>query len=139
MHSDDVRTIPEIAQSLFCLGQLNRISIEPNQPSARRDLLEQRASVPAKPKRAIGHDISRLRRKDFENLANHNRSVRPRRSFAGFEHLGDSIAITFRIMLLIFLLEPTRMFAGITWSALMFNWCWLLFSHALKVRLRAKC
>ena len=69
--------------------------------------------VAAVAERAIHGDFAGLGREHCQNFRDHDRPVRARGRFAGREDFGDGVGVTLRIALLVFLLEPARVFAGI--------------------------
>ena len=53
--------------------------------------------------RAINGEFARPRSKDFQDLANHDRTMRARRRLAGGGHLGDVARIALRRVLFVLL------------------------------------
>ena len=64
--------------------------------------------------RAIHSQLTGLGRERFQNFRDHDGPMRAGGRFAGRDDFRDGVGVTLRIALLVFLLEPARMFAGIT-------------------------
>jgi hypothetical protein len=67
--------------------------------------------------RAIHADFARSRSEDFEDFRQHDRPMRAGGGLAGGEDFLDRVGIAGRIVLLVFLLEPARVLAGVTRAA----------------------
>ena len=70
--------------------------------------------------RAIHGEFACLRSKDFHDLANHDRTMRPRRRLAAGDDLGDVAGITFRRVLFILLRKVSRILSCVPRPALGF-------------------
>ena len=102
------------AQAGFGLGQFNRVRIQSDQASAGLESRQNFLRMTAVTKRAIHRQFAGPRREHFQNFRHHDGPVRSGRRFAGREHFRHGVAVALRVALLVFLLEPARVFAGIT-------------------------
>jgi len=73
-------------------------------------------------KRAIHCQFAGLGRERFQNLRDHDGPMRACWRFAGREDFRDGVGVTLRIALLVFLLEPARILAGVTRASAMRPW-----------------
>jgi hypothetical protein len=67
--------------------------------------------VTAVTERAIHREFAGSGHQRFQNFRDHDGSMAAGGGFAGSEHFGDGVRVTLRIVLLIFLLEATRISA----------------------------
>ena len=89
----------------------------PDQPSTGLNSRKQRLGVTSIPERAIDREIAGLRSEDFQNLANHDGTMRSGRRFACGDHFRDIFRIAVRRVLLVLFGEVAGISAGITWTA----------------------
>ena len=106
------------AQTGFCLRQFNWIGVEAEQTSAGLELCQNFPGVTAVTQRAIHGEFAGLGRERGENFRDHDGPVRSSGSFPGSKNLCDGVGVTLWIALLVFLLEPARVPAGIAHAPL---------------------
>ena len=111
---ENFRTKTGGAQTGFRLWQFNRVGIQTEQMSAGLEAGEDFLRMTAVTERAIHGQFAGLGRERSQNFRNHDGTVRAGGCLAGREHFGDGAGVTLRITLLVFLLEPARILAGIT-------------------------
>jgi hypothetical protein len=67
--------------------------------------------------RAIHREVAGLRSENFQNLANHNGTMRSGRRFAGVDHFRDVCGIAIRRMLLVLFGKVAGIPSGVAWAA----------------------
>ena len=81
--------------------------------SARCNALQDLLRMPAIAERAIRRDLSALRRQRGQHFGDHDRPMRASRRLPGREDFSDGLGVSLRIVLFVFLVEATRVFAAI--------------------------
>ena len=113
VHGEHVWSKVEGAQAGFGLGQLNGINIQSEESATRLNFLEDLPRMTAVAKRAIDNDCPRLGIEHLENLGHHDGPVCASGRLAGCDHLRNGFGIKRRIMLLVLIRKPARIFTGI--------------------------
>jgi len=74
---------------------------------------------------AIHRHLAGLGCEHLQDFRHHDGPVSAGRGFAGCENLGDRVGVTMRVVFLVFLLETTRIPAGITLAPLVRHRRWV--------------
>ena len=82
----------ERAQPRFRLGQFDRIRIEADQPSARGDRAQDFKRMASVAEGGVDRDLARLRREDFQDFPDHDRSMHAGGRLAAGQDLFDMSA-----------------------------------------------
>lgn len=106
------------AQTGFRLRQFHRVGVEAEQTSAGLEAGENFLRVTTVAERAIHGEFAGPGCKRDEDFRDHDGPVRAGGRLAGRQHFGDGVGVTLRIALLVFLLEPARVLAGIAHAPL---------------------
>jgi len=112
----DKRLGPEAGGAQSCLraGQLERIHVEPDEASARLQASQDRLGVSPTTERAVHHDVAGPGSKAAKDFLHHDRPVHARRRLAGIEDLLHVRGVPLGVELLVFVVEPARVFARVS-------------------------
>ena len=105
------------AQAFFGAREFQRVHVETQETSARRELLQDGAGVTAVAESGIDGDFAGPGRKDGENFRDHDGPVHASGRLAGGDNFGDVRAVATGVQLLVFMLELARMFPAVTHAA----------------------
>jgi hypothetical protein len=101
------------AQPRVGARQLERIHIDPDQPAARKNALEDGARVTAAAQRAVDGHVTGYRTQDLEDFRHHDRQVHAGRGLAGRQDLLDVRRVLLGVQFLVLLVELPRIPAGV--------------------------
>src|SRR5262249_30259661 len=118
VHCQRILPESERLQPSCGLLQFDSIDINSDEPAPRLDRRKQLRSMTAIPERAVDDEFARLGSKNFEDLANHDRTMRACRRLSSGNHLSRGAGIELRRELFVLLRKMSRIFAFVSRSPL---------------------